>query len=101
MNGNRGEQDNFGWKSNALGTATTMAMADDDEDSDLDEDHKLLLQSSQPLLKSRNSAVVLAACSLHYHCGVASIKVSCVLLMLSNKSNEFLACFLTSSAVNR
>ena len=93
MNGNRGEQDNFGWKSNALGTATTMAMADDDEDSDLDEDHKLLLQSSQPLLKSRNSAVVLAACSLHYHCGVASIKVSCVLLMLSNESNDFLAYF--------
>jgi len=59
------EQD-FGWKGNDA--------LDDDEDSDLDEDHKLLLQSSLPLLKSRNSAVVLAACSLHYHCGVASIK---------------------------
>lgn len=47
----------------------------DDEDGDLDEDHKLLLQSSLPLLRSRNSAVVLATCSLHYHCGIASIKI--------------------------
>jgi len=47
---------------------------DADEDGDLDEDHKLLLQSSLPLLKSRNSAVVLAVCSLQYYCGVASIK---------------------------
>jgi len=62
----------FDWKTNNNDAALTVA--DDDEDSDLDEDHKLLLQSSLPLLKSRNSAVVLAACSLHYHCGVASIK---------------------------
>lgn len=48
---------------------------DDDEDSDLSEDHKLLLSSSLPLLKSRNSAVVLAVCSLHYYCGIASIKI--------------------------
>lgn len=57
-------------------SAPTAPALDDDEDNDLDEDHKLLLQSSMPLLKSRNSAVVLAACSLQYHCGVASIKVS-------------------------
>ena len=69
---NNGDQDNFGWKSNG----TTAMVELDDEDSDLNEDHKLLLDSSLPLLKSRNSAVVLAACSLHYHCGVASIKVS-------------------------
>lgn len=62
------------WMSNDVAPAL-----DDDEDSDLDEDHKLLLQSSLPLLKSRNSAVVLAACSLHYHCDVASIKVSLTL----------------------
>jgi len=67
-----GDQDNFGWKNNG----TTAMVELDDEDSDLNEDHKLLLDSSLPLLKSRNSAVVLAACSLHYHCGVASIKVS-------------------------
>ncbi len=47
-----------------------------DEDDHLDEDHRLLLRSSIPLLKSRNSAVVLAVCSLHYYCGVSSIKVS-------------------------
>ena len=48
---------------------------DDDEDSDLCEDHKLLLDSSLPLLKSRNSAVVLTVCSLHYYCGIASVKI--------------------------
>lgn len=35
----------------------------------LDPDHKLLLRSSLPLLKSRNCGVVLAVCSLHYYCG--------------------------------
>ncbi|KAL7539414.1 hypothetical protein ACHAXR_009260, partial [Thalassiosira sp. AJA248-18] len=70
VDGNR-EEGNFGWKSNL--SAPVVAL-DDDEDNDLDEDHKLLLQSALPLLKSRNTAVVLAACSLHYHCGVASIK---------------------------
>jgi AP-3 complex subunit beta len=45
------------------------------EDDHLDEDHRLLLRSTLPLLKSRNSAVVLAVCSLHYYCGVASIRV--------------------------
>eukprot|EP00985_Skeletonema_marinoi_P021036 scaffold12689_cov97-Skeletonema_marinoi.AAC.2 len=52
---------------------------DDDEDTDLDEDHRLLLQSSLPLLRSRNSAVVLTVCSLHYYCGVASIKMRAAL----------------------
>jgi len=47
-----------------------------DDDDHLDEDHRLLLRSSIPLLKSRNAAVVLAVCSLHYYCGVSSIKVS-------------------------
>jgi len=70
-------QDGFGWKGN--GGAPAAALDDDTEDNDLNEDHKLLLQSSLPLLKSRNSAVVLAACSLHYYCGVASIKVSFIL----------------------
>ena len=45
-----------------------------DEDLDLDEDHKLLLQSSMPLLKSRNAGVVLSVCSLLYYCGVSSVK---------------------------
>ena len=45
------------------------------EDEHLDEDHRLLLRSTLPLLKSRNSAVVLAVASLHYYCGVASIRV--------------------------
>ncbi len=45
-----------------------------DEDDGLDEDHRLLLRSSLPLLKSRNAGVVLGVCSLHYYCGVADIK---------------------------
>jgi AP-3 complex subunit beta len=44
------------------------------EDMDLDEDHRLLLDSSMLLLKSRNAGVVLSVCSLHYYCGVSSIK---------------------------
>lgn len=39
-------------------------------DSMLDADHRLILSSSLALLKSRNSAVVLAVCALHFHCGV-------------------------------
>jgi len=46
-----------------------------DQDQDLEEDHRLLLRSSLPLLKSRNAGVVLGVCSLHYYCGVASIKI--------------------------
>merc|ERR1719409_11689 len=41
----------------------------DDDGPALEDDHKLALTSSLPLLKSRNSGVVLAVCSLHYHCG--------------------------------
>jgi hypothetical protein len=36
---------------------------------DLDHDHSLILKSSLPLLKSRNSGVVLGVCTLHYYCG--------------------------------
>jgi hypothetical protein len=80
-------QDVFGWKGN--GGAPAAALDDDTEDNDLNEDHKLLLQSSLPLLKSRNSAVVLAACSLHYYCGVASIKVSFILCATDVCLHEF------------
>ena len=41
-----------------------------DYDSTLDADHKLILSSSLALLKSRNSAVVLAVCALHFYCGI-------------------------------
>ncbi|CAH0478516.1 unnamed protein product [Peronospora belbahrii] len=43
---------------------------------ELDEDHRLLLRSSIPLLKSRNSAVVLAVATLHYYCGTNSMATS-------------------------
>lgn len=48
---------------------------DDAEEEGLHEDHRLLLKSSLPLLKSRNAGVVLGVCSLHYYCGVASIRI--------------------------
>jgi len=46
---------------------------------ELDEDHRLLLRSSIPLLKSRNSAVVLAVSTLHYYCGTQSV-ATCTLI---------------------
>mmetsp|Transcript_7924 Transcript_7924/g.17269 ORF Transcript_7924/g.17269 Transcript_7924/m.17269 type:complete len:1163 (-) Transcript_7924:567-4055(-) len=46
---------------------------DADNDGDLNPDHRLALKSSLPLLKSRNAAVVLAVCSLHFYCGTQSI----------------------------
>lgn len=45
---------------------------DADSEGDLDPDHRLVLKSSLPLLKSRNSGVVLAVCTLHYYCGTQS-----------------------------
>lgn len=42
---------------------------DQETEGNLDPDHRLLLRSSLPLLKSRNSGVVLAVCSLHHYCG--------------------------------
>ena len=44
----------------------------DAAEGSLDADHRLLLRSSLPLLKSRNSGVVLAVCSLHHNCGTQS-----------------------------
>jgi AP-3 complex subunit beta len=53
-----------------LGSVFTGANAD--VEGDLDPDHRLVLQSSLPLLKSRNSGVVLAVCTLHHYCGTQS-----------------------------
>jgi AP-3 complex subunit beta len=46
---------------------------DADNDGDFSPDHRLALKSSLPLLKSRNAAVVLAVCSLHFYCGTQSM----------------------------
>ena len=43
-----------------------------DEQGDIDPDHRLILRSSLPLLKSRNSGVVMSVCALHYYCGSQS-----------------------------
>jgi len=39
-------------------------------EEELDPDHRLVLRSSLPLLKSRNCGVVLGVCTLHYYCGI-------------------------------
>ena len=49
--------------------------SDVDYDSNLDPDHKLILKSSLPLLKSRNAGVVLGVSILHYYCGTQSNKI--------------------------
>ena len=46
--------------------------ADADVEGDLDPDHRLLLKASLPLLKSRNAAVVVSVCTLHFYCGSRS-----------------------------
>eukprot|EP01027_Heterolobosea_sp_BB2_P001444 GEZU01002190.1.p1 GENE.GEZU01002190.1~~GEZU01002190.1.p1 ORF type:complete len:432 (-),score=117.87 GEZU01002190.1:58-1221(-) len=61
---------------------------------DLDSDHKLLLKSTFPLLKSRNSAVVLAVASLYFHVAPTSefAKVIKSLLRISRgyRENQFI-----------
>lgn len=58
-----------------IGGVAEARSAMDEDGAMLDDDHRLLLRSSLPLMKSRNSGVVLAVCSLHYYCGVTSIKI--------------------------
>lgn len=52
-----------------LNTLFSNNVKDNDIEGDLDVDHRLVLRSAFPLLKSRNSGVVLGVCSLHYYCG--------------------------------
>ena len=50
--------------------------ADGDAEGDLDPDHRLALRSALPLLKSRNSGVVLGVCALHYYCGSQGVSTT-------------------------
>lgn len=68
-----GFSDKVGMNTSSVPVAAINEEADEDEE--LNEDHRLLLRSSMPLLKSRNAGVVLAVCSLQYYCGVSSVKV--------------------------
>lgn len=52
-----------------MGSVFTGMEADAELGSNLDADHSLLLKTSLSLLKSRNSGVVLAVCTLHHYCG--------------------------------
>lgn len=51
---------------------TGSIVDNNDGDGNLDPDHRLVLRSSLPLLKSRNAGVVLAVCALQYYCGPQS-----------------------------
>ncbi|TMW61607.1 hypothetical protein Poli38472_012798 [Pythium oligandrum] len=70
---------------------------------ELDEDHRLLLRSSIPLLKSRNSAVVLAVATLHYYCGTHSVATntligkSLVRIMRNQREIQFVVLSVISS----
>ena len=59
---------------------------------EMSDDHKLLLRSALPLLKSRNAGVVVAVCSLLWHCGQRSpgalSKVSAALARLVRSHRE-------------
>lgn len=74
--------------------------ADADIEGDLDPDHRLLLKSSLPLLKSRNSGVVLAVVSLHYYCGSRStatnIQLGKALIRILKNKREIQYIVLTS-----
>lgn len=72
---------------------------------ELDEDHRLLLRSSIPLLKSRNSAVVLSVATLHYYCGTHSMATSTLIgkslvrIMRSQREIQFVVLSVISSMV--
>jgi len=58
-----------------LQLGSTYAGDEVDPEVDLDPDHRLVLKSSLPLLKSRNAGVVIAVAALHYYCGSQSAHV--------------------------
>lgn len=55
-----------------IGAEKGSVFAKAEADHNLDVDHKLIIKSSSPLLKSRNSGVVVAVCILHFYCGSQS-----------------------------
>ncbi len=50
------------------GGSSLLSKFDSDLQDNLDSDLRLLLNTSLPLLKSRNTGVVLGVCALHYYC---------------------------------
>lgn len=87
----------------ANSVANTMVEAV--ESGQLNEDHRLLLRTSLPLLKSRNSAVVLQVASLHYYCGTHSdatsnlIGKALVRIMRSHREVQYVVLSVIASMV--
>jgi len=71
------------------------AAEDDDMVSTIDPDHRLMLQNTLCLMESRNSAVVLATCVLHFYMAppaeVARIAKPMVRLLHTNRETEYVA----------
>jgi AP-3 complex subunit beta len=68
--------------------------------SNLDPDHRLILRSCIPLLKSRNSAVVLAVASIHFYCGgrgsAADVQIGKALVRILRNQREIQYVLLSS-----
>jgi len=71
------------------------AAEDDDMVSTIDPDHRLMLQNTLCLMQSRNSAVVLATCVLHFYMAppaeVSRIAKPMVRLLHANRETEYVA----------
>jgi len=71
------------------------AAEDDDMIATLDPDHRLLLQNTLCLMQSRNSAVVLATCVLHFYMAppaeVSRIAKPMIRLLHSDRETEYVA----------
>lgn len=75
---------------------------DVDLGSNLDPDHRLVLRSCLPLLKSRNSGVVLNVAALHFYCGgrgsTADTQIGKALVRIMRNQREIQFVILTSIA---
>jgi AP-3 complex subunit beta len=69
-------------------------------DNRFQNDHKIALKASLPLLKSRNSGVVLGVCGLHFYCGsddqVITNQISKALVRILRNRREIQIVILTS-----
>ena len=76
-NGSGNNNGNFGNNGNKTDSAINIfTNTEGESESNLDPDHRLALRSSLPLLKSRNSGVVLSVCALHYYCGSQNVSTT-------------------------
>jgi AP-3 complex subunit beta len=78
-------------------TTTVVSTVEQELGAHLDVDHRLVLKSSLPLLKSRNSGVVLAVCALHHYCGTHSTVIEGQLAKVSYLHADTTECIMSST----